>query len=60
MILEKSMKYQVTYMIMEPNKKNGSYIKQTATFLDVSGAIFWENHIKENGAKNVETIPVFS
>lgn len=54
------MKYQVTYMIMEPNKKNSSYIKQTATFLDISGAIFWENHIKESGAKNIETIPVFS
>ena len=36
--------YQVNYM--KPKKKG--YSKQTATFLKIEDAVFWEEHVKQN------------
>ena len=45
------MMYQVTYM--KPKKKG--YSKQTATFLKIEDAVFWEQHVKQNlNATDVE------
>ena len=38
------MMYQVNYM--KPKKKG--YAKQTATFMKIEDAIFWEEHVKQN------------
>lgn len=47
------MKYDVVYD--KPKKR--SYSKQTATFLKIDDAIFWENHVKIQGCKNIEIRP---
>ena len=44
------MMYQVNYM--KPKKKG--YAKQQATFLKIEDAMFWEQHIKSEGAKHIE------
>ena len=36
--------YQVNYM--KPKKKG--YAKQTATFLKIEDAVFWEQHVEKN------------
>ena len=38
------MMYRVNYL--KPKKKG--YVKQTATFLKIEDAIFWEEHVKKN------------
>ena len=45
--------YQVNYL--KPKKKG--YATHKATFMKIEDAIFWENHIKENGAKEVQIVP---
>jgi hypothetical protein len=47
------MKYKVIYL--KPKKK--TYVQHTAIFLDLEGAIFWENHIKTQGAKDIIITP---
>ena len=47
------MKYEVIYL--KPKKK--TYAKHSATFLDLEGAIFWENHIKNQGCKDIIITP---
>ncbi len=47
------MKYDVIY---EYPKKKG-YSKQTATFLKIDDAFFWEDYVKTNGAKNIKVCP---
>jgi hypothetical protein len=47
------MKYEVQYL--QPKKKGFS--KQTATFLKIDDAIFWETHIKDLGAKEIIIVP---
>ena len=49
------MKYQVTYL--KPKKK--TFSKQTATFYTIEDAALWEKHVKEQGCKESEIIPVF-
>jgi hypothetical protein len=50
------MKYQVVYLKPKKNK----FSKQTATFLKIDDAIFWESHVKEEGCVNVEVVPIFA
>jgi hypothetical protein len=45
------MKYQVVYM--KPKQK-GHYSKQTATFLTIDDAAFWEQIVKQQGAKDIK------
>lgn len=52
------MKYQVTYK--NPKNKKGFYSEQKAVFLDVSDAIMWQEHVKKQGAIQVEMIVDFS
>lgn len=47
------MKYDVTYL----QPKDKGYSKQTATFLKIEDAIFWESLIKEKGAKEIQICP---
>jgi hypothetical protein len=47
------MKFEVVYL--KPKKK--TYAKHTATFLDIEGAIFWENYIKTQGCKDIIITP---
>lgn len=47
------MKYQVQYM--QPKKKG--YAKQNAVFYKIEDAIFWENVVKEQGAKEIIIVP---
>jgi hypothetical protein len=47
------MKFEITYL--KPKKKG--YAKQTATFLDIESAIFWESVVKEQGAKDIIITP---
>lgn len=47
------MKFEITYL--KPKKKG--YAKQTATFLDIEGAIFWESVVKKQGAKDIIITP---
>lgn len=47
------MKYEVSYL--HPKKKG--YSKQTATFLRIEDAFFWESIIKNKGAKEVTISP---
>lgn len=47
------MKYDVIYD--QPKKKG--FAKQTATFLKIDDAIFWETHVKSIGAKNIKVCP---
>ena len=46
------MMYQVTYL---KQKKKG-YSTQTATFLQIDDAIFWEQIIKQQGAKDIKIV----
>ena len=52
------MKYQVIYK--EPKKKKGFYYQQKAVFLNISDAMFWQEHVKLQGAIDIEVIPSFS
>jgi hypothetical protein len=52
------MKYQVTYK--NPKNKKGFYSDQKAVFLDVSDAILWQEHVKNQGAIDVEMVVDFS
>jgi len=45
------MQYQVQYL--RPKKK-GHYSKQTATFLTIDDAIWYENLMKQQGHKEVQ------
>lgn len=47
------MKYQVQYM--QPKKKG--YAKQNAVFYKIEDAIFWENVVKDQGAKEIIIVP---
>ena len=47
------MRYEVIYL----KPKKNTYAKHTATFLDLEGAIFWENHIKTQGCKEIKIYP---
>lgn len=47
------MKYEVRYK--QPKEKG--YSNQTAVFLKIDDAIFWENHIKSIGAKDIIICP---
>ena len=44
------MRYSVSYL--KPKKKG--YAKQTATFLKIEDAMFWENVVKSQGAKEIQ------
>ena len=44
------MKYQVVYL--RPKKKG--YSKQTASFLSIDDAVFWQQVIEKQGAKDVQ------
>ena len=46
------MMYQVNYL--KPKKKG--YAKQTATFLKIEDAVFWESVVKEQGATNIQIL----
>jgi len=48
------MKYQVIYL--KPKKKE--YSKQIATFYTIEDASLWEKHIKQQGCKESEIVPV--
>jgi hypothetical protein len=47
------MNYQVVYL--KPKRK-GHYSKQTATFLSIDDAAFWEQVIKKQGAKDIQIL----
>jgi hypothetical protein len=47
------MKYEVTYL--KPKKKG--YSQQTATFLNIESAIWWETILKDQGAKQIIISP---
>lgn len=47
------MMYEVRYL--QPKKKGFS--KQSATFLKLDDAVFWESHIKTLGAKEIMICP---
>ena len=47
------MMYQVMYL--KPKKKG--YAQQTATFMKIEDAVFWEQHVKDNlGAKETKIL----
>lgn len=52
------MKYQVIYK--QPKNKKNFYTEQKATFLDISDALFWQEHIKNQGAIDIEVVADFS
>jgi hypothetical protein len=43
------MKYEITYL--KPKQKG--YAKQSATFLKIEDAFFWESIVKKQGAKDI-------
>ena len=47
------MKFEVRYRKL----KNKGYSQQSAMFYKIEDAIFWENHIKESGAQEVQIVP---
>jgi hypothetical protein len=47
------MKFEITYL--KPKKKG--YAKQSATFLKIEDAFFWESVVKEQGAKDIIITP---
>lgn len=47
------MKYEVSYL--QPKKKG--YSKQSAVFLKIEDAIFWESIVKDQGAKEIIICP---
>jgi hypothetical protein len=47
------MKFEVKYL----HKKNKGYSKQSAVFFDIESAVFWENHLKQHGAKEIIICP---
>jgi hypothetical protein len=52
LLIEHLMKYQVQYL--KPKKKG--YSKQVATFLTIDDAAFWEQVIKNQGAKDIQIL----
>jgi len=52
MLLLMDLMYQVTYF--KPKKKGYAY--QQATFLKIDDAIFWEQLVKEQGAKDIKIL----
>lgn len=52
------MKYQVIYK--KPKNKKGFYSNQKVMFLDITDAFMWHEYIKENGAIDIEVIPIFA
>jgi len=51
-LLLMDLMYQVTYF--KPKKKGYAY--QQATFLKIDDAIFWEQLVKEQGAKDIKIL----
>lgn len=47
------MKYEVIYL--KPKKKG--YAKQSATFLKIEDAFFWQSVIEKQGAKDIVITP---
>lgn len=47
------MKYEVKYL----KKKSKGYSNQSATFLRIEDAIYWESVIKSQGAKDITICP---
>jgi hypothetical protein len=47
------MKYEITYL--KPKKKG--YAKQSAVFLKIEDAFFWQSVIEKQGAKEIQIIP---
>ena len=47
------MKYEVCYL----KPKSKGFAKQTAIFLKIEDAIFWENIVKDRGAKEITISP---
>jgi hypothetical protein len=47
------MKYEVSYL----KPKNKGFAKQTAVFLKIEDAIFWETIVKDRGAKEITISP---
>ncbi len=45
------MRYIVSYF--QPKKKRGYYSQQSATFMKIEDAMFWESIMKEKGCKDV-------
>jgi hypothetical protein len=45
------MQYQVVYL--KPKRK-GHYSKQTVSFLTIDDAVFWQQVIEKQGAKDIE------
>jgi hypothetical protein len=48
------MKYQVIYYKQKKNKTT----KQTAVFFNIEDATLWEQHVKAQGYRNSEIVPV--
>ena len=46
------MMYQVMYL--KPKRKG--YSQQTATFLKIDDAVFWEQIVKQQGAKDIKIV----
>jgi hypothetical protein len=44
--------YQVMYL--KPKRKG--YSQQTATFLKIDDAVFWEQIVKQQGAKDIKIV----
>jgi hypothetical protein len=47
------LKYEVKYL----RKKSKGYSKQSATFLKIEDALYWESIIKSQGAKEIIICP---
>jgi hypothetical protein len=47
------MKFEITYL--KPKRKG--YAHQSATFLKIEDAFFWESIIKQQGAKDIIITP---
>lgn len=47
------MKYEISYL----KPKNKGYAKQSAVFLKIEDAIFWESIVKNQGAKDIIISP---
>jgi hypothetical protein len=47
------MKYEVSYL----KPKSKGYAKQTAVFLKIEDAMFWEGVVKNQGAKDIIICP---
>lgn len=47
------MKFEITYL--KPKKKG--YAKQSATFLKIEDAFFWQSVVEKEGAKDIIITP---